>query len=874
MNVHSGFIDGWRRRRLVTRSITLGLVVSVSALAAIVATVPGPDARAQGAPPTGSFYAASLLAGTDVELVRDVHGVPHVFAPDIESGFYGVGWASAEDRLFQMEISRRMMRGRLAEILDEADYARVVELDKRARLLGWKDHAVTVAGNLPNETKLVLDAYAKGVNDHVASLASLPQPFADAGITTWDPWTPEDSLLMWWRVQDPFDGGWEKEPKATCGSGAPIVDGDGAVVPCPPATCDLGDPGCGGGSAAVTEGPCRPGDPACDNAPILTAAGVEAAIDEVVGTGSSDARAKGGAAAPSPGARRAIAIVEQPPEVTASHGWAVAGTHTSTGEAALHGDPQLFVHVPSAFHEVHLAVEGRFDARGVGVAGMPGLFLGFNENIAWTATAMGGEASDLYRLDTSAPAGRNQYILDGVVTDMTDVHREVVTKKDGTRVHVLHRDTVWGPVVTETLADFGKLAPTDTSQYALRRVMFDDVETHTVVGLLALMDASDWCSARAAIEDYRGPGIHFLYADHAGHIGFQALTHTPVRPPNAPCWGNVPLDGSTTASDWGPTIPLDDLPWSFDPPEGFITIANNLAAEPCCVPHNLVLGFSGDTIRSWRITERLEGELAATGNRIDPATVLAIHKDAVQPGMRVFTELAKLMQAAGHFTPGSDADLAITELATWNQSLPPEEHYSMFTDLDAWPLIEATEAAMMANFRFPPVVLAQTFGGGVTGVANFLKTVEQDYAPWVNDTDAIDWVTFVLGEGWANRGTPSNPRHDLLYQAHLTPLCGLPTAKGQTCSVNPAYDFTSGRPLKVTAGNTVWSQRGNTFSHFIDFSAIGTGAKSMITPGTSDVPGTRFFKNNEGNWITGTLNPAPLDRSAIDVHSITNLVYP
>lgn len=760
--------------------------------------------------------AASGVAQTSVDIVRDVHGVPHVFAPTADAAFYGVGWVTAQDRLFQMEMSRRMMRGRLAEVLNPAVYERVVALDKKARLLGFGAAADALAGQMADaETQTLLSAFSDGVNAYVASLAGdLPAAFDNKGITTFDPWTPADSLLVWWQVQDAFDGGWMKEPTSNCPLGSGLIDAGGAVVPCPPSSLAS-----------------RPNTP----------------------------------------------LIREEPFMKASHAWAVDGDHTTTGKPALHSDPQLTVNVPSNFYEYHVS-GGSFDVRGISPAGSVGMLIGWSNDIAWGATAMGGEASDLYELTLTGPT---TYLVDGKEKTMTNVHTETISIFGGGSETVTFKQTQWGPVVTETLVDFCKVGCTpaqcaagtctSSEEYALRRLMFDDTDRHSVVGLLQLMKATNKASVESALDEYRGPGLHFIYAEASGNIGYQALTAIPIRPPSAPCWGTVPLDGSTRGSAWRGTIPLANLPNVYDPPQGFLSIANNLATDPACMPFNLVLGFGGDTLRSWRLRESLTSQLAA--GPISPAAILDLHTDAVNPAMRVFTQLALQVQQNGGLTPGSPADLAADQLGLWNQSLPLEDQYSLFTDLDQSSVLYSVEHELVTTFR-KPNPLAVAFGGGISGLAHFSKDAEQNIAATAADPDVIAWVQTILTDGWTNP-PPAEvfPSYELKFGVHLQPLCSPPHQGGTPCSLDPANDFTSGRPLKCTTGNSIWSQRGNTFSQFVDFADLQQ-SKSLSTPGQTDDPSTSLYKNNEAGWIQGALNTAPLDRTAIQEMSTTTLTYP
>ena len=171
-----------------------------------------------------------------------------------------------------------------------------------------------------------------------------------------------------------------------------------------------------------------------------------------------------------------------------------------------------------------------------------------------------------------------------------------------------HKETVWGPVVTSLIPATN---PANINQgYAACHQILRDTTHHTIDSMLGLMRASDWCSARAAMALWRGPGVHMLYGDLQGNIGYTSLVALPIRSLNDPCPiypGCQPQDGTLSASAWVGEVAFSDHPWSFNPPEGFLVTANNLAADPATTPGNRQFGGPGDTERSWRLRELSRG---------------------------------------------------------------------------------------------------------------------------------------------------------------------------------------------------------------------------------------------------------------------------
>ena len=145
----------------------------------------------------------------EVTVVRDAHGVPHVFAKSDAGALFGAGWAAAEDRHFQMLWGRLMVQGRVAEFFGPGFQQNPttgafedshVEHDREARLVGWSRHARRVAAALDAETRALLDAYAQGVNEYLLAPGAALHPLVAQQGLPLDPWTAEDCVGAWLRM--------------------------------------------------------------------------------------------------------------------------------------------------------------------------------------------------------------------------------------------------------------------------------------------------------------------------------------------------------------------------------------------------------------------------------------------------------------------------------------------------------------------------------------------------------------------------------------------------------------------------------------------------------------------------------------------------
>ena len=198
-----------------------------------------------------SFAILAAVAGEDgpprysagkVELVRDRWGVPHVFADTDAGAMYGLGWAQAEDRAFQMHLSSYIMQGRAAELLGDVRKANgretAAQQDAKVRTMGWYRGAQRAAERLDPETRALLEAFARGVNDYVSGhREKLAYLFRTTGMTP-EPWTPADSIACWWHLAQFFAGDGLGDIRAATTPGragarpraARIVDDEAAVV--------------------------------------------------------------------------------------------------------------------------------------------------------------------------------------------------------------------------------------------------------------------------------------------------------------------------------------------------------------------------------------------------------------------------------------------------------------------------------------------------------------------------------------------------------------------------------------------------------------------------------------------------------------------
>lgn len=354
-------------------------------------------------------------AGAEIEVVRDAFGVPHVRARSDEDALFGLGLVHAQDRLFQLDSTRRFALGRLAEVGGPG----LVEADRFMRCLGLADRAGRDYAGLGAGERTLLDAYARGVNAGIEATRALPPEYALLEAPP-EPWHPEHTLAVARLVLFTFALNWDTE--------------------------------------LLRER-------------LLSALGPDRAF-ELDAAYPADGRTATGLDVPA--GDRLLHALEAAYEAGlpvggASNAFALAASRTATGAPLLASDPHLQARMPSLFHVAHVSAPG-FDAVGAGVPGTPGLILGHNGAMAWGITAGMADVADCYveRIDPDEPS--RYQTPEGWVTGRTRIERIAVRGGPAVEERVL--ETRHGPVL-------GPALPGESRAIAIRCTALEDGDLAT-----------------------------------------------------------------------------------------------------------------------------------------------------------------------------------------------------------------------------------------------------------------------------------------------------------------------------------------------------------------------------------------------------------
>ncbi|MEV4192878.1 penicillin acylase family protein [Streptomyces toxytricini] len=640
-----------RRARLIVLVLVLGLLAGFG-----YGTYWSADTIRASFPQTSGTLSVPGLTGT-VEVKRDAHGIPQLYADNDDDLFRAQGFVHAQDRFWEMDVRRHMTSGRLSEMFGPGQ----VETDAFLRTLGWRRVAqAEYDTKLSHDTKKYLQAYADGVNAYLKGKSGKDLSVEHAALKLSDDyrpeqWTPVDSVAwlkaMAWdlraNMQDEIDRALlankltpqqieELYPPYPFDRNKAIVEGGriegGKYTPQGSGTGSgsAGGSGSGSGGTGTGTGGSRSQTPA---SPV--SARPAPAADGFAETS--------GAPGASAGLRtRLTALAKTLDEIPAilgpngsgigSNSWVVAGKYTTTGKPLLANDPHLSPQLPSVWYQMGLhcravSAKCQYDVSGYTFSGMPGVVIGHNKDIAWGMTNLGADVTDLY-LEQVKPEG---YVYDNKVVPF-ETREEEIRIAGAKSKKITVRTTNNGPLISDrsdeldtvgARAPVAGAAPDRGNGYAvaLRWTALDPGKSMDAV--FKLNRATDFPSFREAARDFEVPSQNLIYADskgREGNIGYQAPGRIPVRGAHD---GRTPAPGWDSKYAWkggrdgnGGYIPQDEMPYDQNPARGYIVTANQAVVESGSgagkYPYALTSDW-GYGARSQRINDLIEAKIKDNG---------------------------------------------------------------------------------------------------------------------------------------------------------------------------------------------------------------------------------------------------------------------
>ena len=469
---------------------------------------------------TGDMPLAHLQAPVTVRY--DERGVPHIKAGNEADMYRALGYVHAQDRLFQMEMLRRLARGELAEVLGP----KLVSTDRLFRSLRIREHADAYVAQQDKTTPqwTALQAYLDGVNQYQSTHAS-PIEFDVLGIKP-RPFTAEDTLSIGGYLAYSFAAAFRTEPLLTY-----VRDQLG------PDYLNVFD---------------------LDWQP-------NGALGQAPALGDRDWKSLNDLALLSEQALEKAGL----PQFEGSNAWAVSGSRTKSGKPLLAGDPHIRFSVPSVWYEAQLSAPG-FELYGHFQALNPFALLGHNMDFGWSLTMFQNDDIDLIAEKVN-PDNPNQVWYHGAWVDMTS-RDEHISVKDGSSVTLTLRQSPHGPIINDALGSNAGTAPIAMWWSFLAS------ENPILQGFYEANRADTLDKMRSAAEKIQSPGLNVVWANAKGDIGWWAAAQLPKRPAGVnPAFI---LDGSTAQADKDGFYPFSANPQEENPARGYIVSANFQPVSP------------------------------------------------------------------------------------------------------------------------------------------------------------------------------------------------------------------------------------------------------------------------------------------------------
>ena len=566
--------------------------------------------------------------GAPVEIVRNTHAIPHLFGESDDDVFFALGYAHAQDRLWQMTLLRRTAQGRLSELFGP----RTVRTDELLRRLGLYRAATRSVAAQDPDTLAMLEAYARGVN---ARIATVNDEAAGRGAPEFflfrpeiAPWRPADSIAVAKLMALQLSSHVREESLRARAS----------LVLEPERLADLH--------------PDIPGDGT------VTMAGLGLAPDAAPAPTVDFALLDGLAVPGAPGADPFLWPVPERGLAGASNAFAVAAGRAASGGALLANDPHLGLTAPTIFYLARLELETGGVIGGT-IPGMPLVLVGRSEAIGWglTTTYLDDQDVLIERLDPDDPS---RYETPGGFVPF-ETERSILRIADEAPVTLTLRRTRNGPVLTGAMFDLGEVTPRGHVA-ALSWTALSEEDTSLRAGL-ELMRARSVDEALAAARHHVAPAQNLTVAD-ADRVAMTVMGRQPDRDPAHQSQGRIPAPGWIDANMWRGLKPADANPVWADPEGGLLGNTNNELPAGAFPDH---ISFHwGDSQRVRRMQDLLGQREVHTRQSLIEAQLDPVSFTARALLPLVGRDLWFTGDAAEAGTPEARRQTALRLLAAWN----------------------------------------------------------------------------------------------------------------------------------------------------------------------------------------------------------------
>ncbi len=456
----------------------------------------------------------------NVGISRDNNGVAYINALNEEDAIFALGFAHAQERMFQMDVIRRAGEGRLSEIFGN----KTSGFDRMFRTIGLAEVVKKTLPELNPKSKTLLQAYSDGVNSYLQTKKNYSVEFDLLGYQP-EEWHPENSLLVAKLMAWELNISWWSD--IAFSSLVQLLGEEKAAEILPKFD---------------------------ENFPTIIPENLMKFSSLETGLISLDKNF-----------REFMGISGTH---IGSNSWVVSRNKSGSGMPILANDPHLAFSVPGKWY-VAVLRGGEYRCEGFTLPGVPGVVIGKNQKIAWGLTNVMADDADFYveRFDSS----NTKYLFNGNWEELI-VRQDTIKVKDSSDVIFTIRKTHRGPVVSD-IHSYDILFPDSITERENISMRWTALEiSDELFAIYSVNTAGNWQQFNEALRHFTVPGQNFIYADTEGNIGYVCAAKLPKRKSNSP---TLVFDGTTDQSDWKGFVPYDEMPKLFNPPADFISSANN-----------------------------------------------------------------------------------------------------------------------------------------------------------------------------------------------------------------------------------------------------------------------------------------------------------
>jgi penicillin amidase len=752
--------------------------------------------------PTTTGTVSLSILHTNVIVARDAYGVPSIEAGDEHDMMVAFGYVHAQDRLWQMDLVRRGAEGRLSEVFGRE----TLPFDRMFRIVGIRRASEAAAAATPPEMTERLEWYAEGVNACIDEMkGKYPVEFDLLGYSP-EHWTVVNSIEMGRMMAWDLNMAWYTD--LTYGILADRVGRDKAaellpdyprdVQPIVPQTIWKGYAGLGEGFLHTAR-----------------------AYAERFGSSG----ALGG-----------------------SNAWAIGPGLSATRGVILANDTHLLLQSPARWYEMDVRRPG-FHMRGMTIAGVPAVVAGRNDSIAWGVTAVMADDADFY-IEHIDSTDAFKYEYDHSRAPITVFFEDIPVLGD-TAEPVMIRLTHHGPIVSDISTILHQASPQEV--VSMRWTGNDPDDQFSAV--YRIDTARNWDEFTEGVKRFPYPGQNFVYGDRRGNIGYWCGAKIPIRPPGSSIF---PRPGWDPSAEWRGFVPAQQMPHSFNPPEGFIATANNPVVDDS-YPYHI-----GDLWEPSSRIERLRTALSGAGGSITVEECERLQTDATS----LFAQhLLPYLQLAlqDPELPSADRDMVTEYIRNWHGMFSKDDIATSIIQSWLVNVVRNTFADEMGDSLYhdwtqltniPLRVTARLLAGGTSSWFDDVRT------PAVETRDDI--LRRSLREALAGLRSrlgsePKNWRWGELHQVSLRHPFGLvkpldrvfnigpfPVDGGSTALVSNEYSFTE--PFTVTVGPS--------FRQVFDMSPAER-VHSILPSGESGQVFHPHYRDQTALWLNGGMRSTP-----------------